>query len=74
MRAPTYVNLPSFKAQVIGEELADAMLIVAAMDPCYSCTERVAVVEPRRSGERHIGQDELLRMSWAKTERIRRQV
>ena len=74
VRAPTYVNLPSFKAQVIGEELADAMLIVAAMDPCYSCTERVAVVEPRRSGVRHIGQRELLEMSRAKTERIRRQL
>ena len=74
VRAPTYVNLPSFKAQVVGEELADAMLIVAAMDPCYSCTERVAVVEPRRNGLRHIKKRDLLRMSWEKTERIRRQV
>jgi len=74
VRAPTFVNLPSFKAQVIGEELADAMLIVAAMDPCYSCTERVAVVEHRRSGIRHIGKEELLRLSWEKTERIRQQV
>jgi NADH-quinone oxidoreductase subunit D len=74
VRAPTYVNLPSFKAQVIGEELADAMLIVAAMDPCYSCTERVAVIEHRRAGVRHIAKEDLLRMSWAKTETIRRQV
>jgi NADH-quinone oxidoreductase subunit D len=74
VRAPTFVNLPSFKAQVIGSELADAMLIVAAMDPCYSCTERVAVVQPRGSGLQHLTQENLLRMSWAKTERIRRQV
>ena len=74
VRAPTFMNLPSFKAQVIGQELADAMLIVAAMDPCYSCTERVAVVAPRRGGVRHIGKQELLQMSWAKTEKIRRQV
>ncbi|MCP4712869.1 MAG: NADH:ubiquinone oxidoreductase, partial [Planctomycetes bacterium] len=33
VRAPTYVNLPSFRASVIGEELADAMLTVASMDP-----------------------------------------
>ncbi len=59
---------------MIGQELADAMLIVAAMDPCYSCTERVAVVEHRRSGIRHIGKEELLRLSWEKTERIRLQV
>jgi len=31
-------------------------------------------VEPRRSGVRRLSQDELIRMSWAKTERIRRQV
>jgi NADH-quinone oxidoreductase subunit D len=30
VRAPTYVNLPSFKANVVGAELADAMLIVAS--------------------------------------------
>ena len=74
VRAPTYVNLPSFKAQVIGEELADAMLIVAAMDPCYCCTERVAVMEPSRSGLRRLNRQDLLDMSWAKTERIRREV
>ena len=75
VRAPTYVNLPSFKASVIGQELADAMLTVAAMDPCYSCTERMAVVRPRAGGRREvIDQKTLLQMSWDKTERIRRSV
>jgi len=75
VRAPTYVNLPSFRASVIGQELADAMLTVAAMDPCYSCTERMAVVRPRRGEQREIiDQKTLLKMSWDKTERIRRNV
>jgi len=74
VRAPTYVNLPSFRASVIGQELADAMLTVAAMDPCYSCTERVAVVRKRRGSRKEIlDQRTLTEMSWAKTERIRRQ-
>ena len=70
VRAPTYVNLPSFKAQVIGAELADAMLIVAAMDPCYSCTERMAVVDRRRGIEGHLTMKDLLRLSHEKTARL----
>jgi len=74
VRAPTFVNLPSFKATLIGQELADAMLSVAAMDPCYSCTERVAVIRKRLGGKRDvIDQQKLIEMSWEKTERIRRQ-
>jgi NADH-quinone oxidoreductase subunit D len=74
VRAPTYVNLPSFKANVIGAELADAMLIVAAMDPCYSCTERMGVVRSRALGKKEvIDKRTLIRMCQEKTERIRRQ-
>ena len=73
VRAPTYVNLPSFRSSVIGQELADAMLTVAAMDPCYSCTERVQVVRKRLGNKKEtINQRELLQMSWDKTERVRR--
>ncbi len=45
VRAPSYVNVPSFKASCIGEHIADVTLTLAAVDPCYSCTERVAVVD-----------------------------
>ena len=75
VRAPTYVNLPSFKASVVGQQLADAMLTVAAMDPCYSCTERVAVVRKRLGSKKEVlDQRALLQMSWDKTEKIRKQV
>jgi len=69
-RAPTFVNLPSFKATVVGAELADAMLIVAAMDPCYSCTERMAVVDRRRHTEGVLTMKDLLRMSHERTARL----
>ena len=75
VRAPTYMNLPSFKASVVGEELADAMLTVASMDPCYSCTERVAVVRPGRGSNKEVlDQRALLKLSWDKTERIRKSI
>ncbi|NQT89188.1 nickel-dependent hydrogenase large subunit [bacterium] len=73
VRAPTYVNVPSFKANVVGAELADAMLIVAAMDPCYSCTQRMSIIRTDTRDKRVITHDELLRLSCEKTERIRRQ-
>ena len=46
IRAPSFMNVPSFKKTVIGESIADAALITAAVDPCYCCTERMAVVDP----------------------------
>ena len=45
VRAPSYTNIPSFKATCVGETISDVALITAAVDPCYCCTERMAVLE-----------------------------
>ena len=45
IRAPSYMNIPSFKATCVGHTIADVALITAAVDPCYCCTERMAVIE-----------------------------
>ena len=45
IRAPSFMNVPSFKRTVIGQYVSDAALITAAVDPCYCCTERMAVVD-----------------------------
>jgi len=72
VRAPTFMNLPTYRESVVGETIADATIILAAIDPCYCCTERVAVVDGR--GRRlHDGTD-LVEMSRAKTERLRREM
>ena len=70
IRAPSYVNVPSFKARVIGETLSDAIIILASVDPCYSCTERRIMA---REGRRIYGFKELLRLSREKTEKLRRE-
>lgn len=44
-RAATYNNWPSLRYQLQGNTIADAALIVCSLDPCYSCTERVTVVD-----------------------------
>lgn len=40
VRTPTYVNMPSVRWMVRGARVADAPLIQASVDPCYSCTDR----------------------------------
>ena len=70
IRAPTFQNLPSFKASCIGETIADVALITAAIDPCYCCTERMGAVDVD-SGKRLFNGQDLVRLCQEKTERIR---
>lgn len=44
-RAATYNNWPSLRYQFRGNNISDAALIVCSLDPCYSCTERVTVID-----------------------------
>ncbi len=69
IRAPSYTNIPSYKATCIGQDIADAALISAAVDPCYCCTERMAVVSP--DGDSLGRGDDLVKMSREKTRRLK---
>jgi NADH-quinone oxidoreductase subunit D len=70
MRAPTFNNIPTFRPRVKGESIADAGLIFAIIDPCYSCTERMAVVGP--GGKVVMKGQDLIKLSHAKTEALKR--
>ena len=72
VRAPSYVNVPSFKASCIGQHLADVTLTLAAVDPCYSCTERLAVVDSHNNVIHDY--ETLLRMSREKTAKIQKEI
>jgi len=69
IRAPSYNNIPSNVVAVRGYSIADAALVLAAVDPCYCCTERTIVYENRKIKYR--GAD-LLKLSWEKTEKLKR--
>jgi Ni,Fe-hydrogenase III large subunit/Ni,Fe-hydrogenase III component G len=47
-RASSYNNWPSLRYMLRDNTISDAPLIVASIDPCYSCTERVTVVDVRK--------------------------
>jgi NADH-quinone oxidoreductase subunit D len=70
IRAPTYMNFPTFRETVIGETISDATIILAAIDPCYCCTERMLIVDDKDKEVMKVG--DLIRLSQEKTERIRK--
>jgi NADH-quinone oxidoreductase subunit D len=72
VRAPSYVNVPSFRASCIGGHIADVTITLASVDPCYSCTERLAVVD-RQDKVIH-DYEALMRLSREKTARIRKEI
>ncbi len=58
-RAATYNNWPSLRYQFQGNDISDAALIVCSLDPCYSCTDRVTVVDIKTHKAKIVTQKEL---------------
>jgi NADH-quinone oxidoreductase subunit D len=53
VRAPTLANWPATLYMLRGGYVADIPIVMAAIDPCLSCTDRMAVVtDVRRGSER----------------------
>ncbi len=60
VRAPTYANLQAVGVMIEGDVLADVPIAIGSLDPCYSCTARMTVID-RRSGQmRVMTRDEML--------------
>ena len=45
IRTPTLSNINSLKPMLKGQQLADVPLIVASIDPCFSCRDRVTLID-----------------------------
>jgi len=67
IRAPSYVNVATFKKSCIGQTIADATIILAAVDPCYCCTERMAFAYDYYTGKKIMNGLDLIRISHQKT-------
>jgi membrane-bound hydrogenase subunit alpha len=67
IRAPSYVNVATFKKSCIGQTIADATIILAAVDPCYCCTERMAFAYDYSTGKKIMNGLDLIRISHQKT-------
>jgi NADH-quinone oxidoreductase subunit D len=49
VRTPSLCNWGSVITTVIGQKLADVPMILAGIDPCFSCNDRMVVIERRTS-------------------------
>jgi len=74
IRAPSYVNIATFKKSCIGQTIADATISLAAVDPCYCCTERMAVVYDADTGEKIMNARELIDRSVRRTAEITKNI
>lgn len=66
IRAPTFMNFPTYRSTCVGETVADATIILASVDPCYSCTERAINVKGREGVN-------LIELSRQRTEKLKKE-
>ncbi|KAA0000681.1 MAG: NADH dehydrogenase subunit [Thermoplasmata archaeon] len=70
VRAPTYINILSWRPMLLDMQIADIPIVAASIDPCISCTNRVIVVKGNE--EKILTAEELHKLSVQKTRRLRR--
>jgi len=74
IRAPSYVNIATFKKACIGQTISDATISLAAVDPCYCCTERMAVAFDHKSGKKIWNANDLIRLSSDLTSELKKNI
>ncbi len=72
VRAPSFMNVASNKVAAVGGTISDAAITLAAVDPCYCCTERLAVIDKPNNKKIMNGWD-LIKLSQEKTERLKKE-
>jgi len=70
IRAPSYMNVASNKVGAVGGTISDATITLAAVDPCYCCTERVTVIDKPTNRKILSGWD-LIKLSQEKTNKLK---
>ncbi len=74
VRAPSYTNIFSNEVACVGQTVADAALVLAAVDPCYCCTERLVVVDHDRKREAVLTGNDLIKLSHQRTAEIKKEL
>ncbi|QNL20415.1 nickel-dependent hydrogenase large subunit [Hyphobacterium sp. CCMP332] len=74
IRAPSYMNIPTFKVSAVGQTISDSTIALAAVDPCYCCTERMAFVYDWKSGKKLFNGEDLIKFGQLKTDDVKRKL
>ena len=71
IRAPSFMNVASNKVAAVGQTISDTAITLAAVDPCYCCTERMAVLD-KASDKKMMNGWDLIKLSQEKTEKLKK--
>ena len=52
VRAPTLANIQTVAKMLEDRQLADLPIVIAAIDPCFSCTDRLTIVKDAKTGKK----------------------
>ena len=59
VRAPTLANLMAFPDAIIGGYIADIPSVMGSLDPCFSCTDRMAFIDTKNDQKWHWSLDDV---------------
>ena len=51
IRTPSYRNDATLPFMLVGNNIADAAIIIGSIDPCFSCTDRTVILEDAATGK-----------------------
>jgi len=69
-RAPTYNNLISWVPMLLGQQIADIPIVIASIDPCIACMDRVTILNKANGQKSILTKKDLHELSAQKTRRI----
>ncbi len=70
IRTPSFVNIVySLPTILEGEQLADLPIIVSSVDPCFSCCDRVTLIDEKRGTTRIVDEAWLKRLEKGRSRR-----
>ncbi len=69
-RAPTYNNLMPWVPMLKDQEVADIPIVIASIDPCIGCMDRVTLVDSHTYKKEVLTRDQLRKLSIKKTRRL----
>jgi len=61
IRTPSYRNIAALVFMLKGYTLSDAPIIIGSVDPCFSCTDRVIIVDEKKGKKVTLNYDEFMR-------------
>jgi len=62
VRTPTEANAYALKVMLKGDQIADAPVTIASIDPCISCCDRITIIDTNTGEKYERTFDELLRL------------